>query len=228
MRAFKWAQGVLAAILLPALARAREGARRLSCLNNLSQIGLAMTLYAQENDGRLPWSGGAGNADCLVALCEQYVPDRNVFFCPSDPDSYDSSSSDPAAPLTAELGVTGGLRASYDYFGAYTNQPIVLPALPGPITHIPIMWDSSSGPFDGQIVGYGQAGTMPNHVPCGGNVLWLDGSVTFVRTQHWAAYNLPYAPDGIDYVDTDPTALIEERLQADPQAPWMKLKRIGR
>jgi len=70
--------GILAAILLPALARAREGARRMSCLNNLSQIGTAMWMYAQEHDGHLPWSGGNHNADCLEALYSGYIPEKGT------------------------------------------------------------------------------------------------------------------------------------------------------
>ncbi len=43
--------GILAAILLPALARAREAARRASCANNLKQWGLVLKMYANESPG---------------------------------------------------------------------------------------------------------------------------------------------------------------------------------
>ena len=56
--------GILAAILLPALARAREQARRASCSMNLSQIGQAMRMYAEEHERLLPWS--AGETRCVL------------------------------------------------------------------------------------------------------------------------------------------------------------------
>jgi len=43
--------GILAAILLPALARAREAARRASCANNLKQLGLVFKMYSNESKG---------------------------------------------------------------------------------------------------------------------------------------------------------------------------------
>src|SRR5471032_2605405 len=45
---------ILAAILFPAFARARENARRASCQSNLKQIGIGMTQYCQDYDERLP------------------------------------------------------------------------------------------------------------------------------------------------------------------------------
>jgi prepilin-type N-terminal cleavage/methylation domain-containing protein/prepilin-type processing-associated H-X9-DG protein len=45
---------ILAGMLLPTLARAKETARRIHCLNNLRQLGLALTMYVDENDGQLP------------------------------------------------------------------------------------------------------------------------------------------------------------------------------
>ena len=65
--------GILAAILLPALARAREAARRASCQNNLKQCGLVFKMFMNESKGavmpehQLWWSSNAtddpGNTD---------------------------------------------------------------------------------------------------------------------------------------------------------------------
>ena len=85
--------GVLAAILLPALARAREAARRGSCQNNLKQIGLSMRMYADESNGNqyppiksrdcmgmpLPWD----LIPNMATLYPEYLPDLNVLLCPS-------------------------------------------------------------------------------------------------------------------------------------------------
>jgi prepilin-type N-terminal cleavage/methylation domain-containing protein/prepilin-type processing-associated H-X9-DG protein len=46
--------GVLASLLLPSLARAKESAKRIKCLNNERQLGLALVMYTDENDSRLP------------------------------------------------------------------------------------------------------------------------------------------------------------------------------
>ena len=48
---------ILAGMLLPALGRAKEAGRRLHCLNNLHQLGLALQMYVDENDGFLPPRG---------------------------------------------------------------------------------------------------------------------------------------------------------------------------
>ncbi len=194
--------GILAAILLPALARGREAARRASCLNNLSNIGIAMHIYAAENNGRLPWSGGKSNADCLKKLYGAYLDDWRSFVCPSDSNaSYDDWKESLDAVTGEELSVgsdLGGLRsvrASYDYLGAYTYLPLSLPAAPKPIpSNVPIMWDISFG-----VDKPDRRSSAFNHVPSGGNVLWLDGSVTFLISVEWADDNLPRRPAGIEY-----------------------------
>ena len=61
--------GILAAILLPALARAREAARRASCANNLKQWGLVVKMYSNESrGGKFPVAERAGLYD--VVNCE--------------------------------------------------------------------------------------------------------------------------------------------------------------
>jgi prepilin-type N-terminal cleavage/methylation domain-containing protein/prepilin-type processing-associated H-X9-DG protein len=88
--------GILAAILLPALARAREAARRASCANNLKQWGLVFKMYANESAGnRLPPMGTEGNptypttqgwvgSPAGQTFYPEYLSDMNIYFCPSD------------------------------------------------------------------------------------------------------------------------------------------------
>ncbi|OHA59381.1 MAG: hypothetical protein A2589_00740 [Candidatus Vogelbacteria bacterium RIFOXYD1_FULL_46_19] len=88
--------GILAAILLPALARAREAARRASCQNNLKQWGIVLKMYAGESPGsKFPPCGSEWNADSPTgegwvatpngpAIYPEYLSDMKVYFCPSD------------------------------------------------------------------------------------------------------------------------------------------------
>jgi len=82
--------GILAAILLPALARAREAARRASCQNNLKQMGLVFKMYANEWNDRFPQKlyntapGGPALTWHGPGLYPEYMTDWKVTLCPSD------------------------------------------------------------------------------------------------------------------------------------------------
>jgi len=88
--------GILAAILLPALARAREAARRASCANNLKQFGLVFKMYSGETKGEYfppfatsrsedsPGGNKAKYVPAIETLYPEYFSDINIFFCPSD------------------------------------------------------------------------------------------------------------------------------------------------
>ena len=95
--------GILAAILLPALARARESARRASCANNLKQMGLVFKMYANESKGeRFPTlqieGGRDDNTACGISVdlmirgtsvFPEYMTDAAILVCPSDSDGAD-------------------------------------------------------------------------------------------------------------------------------------------
>ena len=107
--------GILAAILLPALARARESARRASCQNNLKQMAVIFKMYSNESKGMkwprmqgldfyyqdgIPYSSlptGCGYQDDPEispdprAIFPEYLTDYNVLVCPSNPDGSDAN-----------------------------------------------------------------------------------------------------------------------------------------
>jgi prepilin-type N-terminal cleavage/methylation domain-containing protein/prepilin-type processing-associated H-X9-DG protein len=92
--------GILAAILLPALARAREAARRASCASNLKQWGVIYKMYSSENrSGAWPdstrylysWRGfswGYTSGPASEQLYPDYWSDYNIGYCPSDSGAY--------------------------------------------------------------------------------------------------------------------------------------------
>lgn len=75
--------GILAAILLPALARAREAARRASCANNLKQWGLVLKMYANEDRGQKFPMGVQLWCLRLQPMYPEYLTDVKICFCPS-------------------------------------------------------------------------------------------------------------------------------------------------
>ncbi len=84
---------ILAAILFPVFARAREKARQTSCLSNLKQMGLAEKQYETDYDERttgvyeVPWNTGESNYTWIDML-EPYVKNAQIFECPSSQDDY--------------------------------------------------------------------------------------------------------------------------------------------
>jgi len=122
---------ILAAMLLPALARAREQARRSVCIANLKQIGLALKMYAQDYKEYYPastyFSSSADEPSAITPLSllyPQYVSTGKTFICPSDLGHrtanevvYNS------APLLDTAGGTDNAGCSYAY-AQYCNESV--------------------------------------------------------------------------------------------------------
>jgi prepilin-type N-terminal cleavage/methylation domain-containing protein/prepilin-type processing-associated H-X9-DG protein len=134
--------GILAAILLPALARAREAARRSSCQNNLKQFGIIFKMYAGEDKGgRFPPNKYAGGDLCddptsdfyyqPSLIYPEYLTDVYVCMCPSDANLADDveegkwhCNGDPTGPVCP----CRWNSRSYIYLGWATNNEFVVAA----------------------------------------------------------------------------------------------------
>ena len=81
---------ILAAILFPVFARAREKARQTTCLSNVKQMGLAVLMYAQDYDERYNLAYTATDAGTMhwPMLLEPYHRNTEIYECPSDPDPW--------------------------------------------------------------------------------------------------------------------------------------------
>ncbi|GAB4334703.1 MAG: hypothetical protein Kow0099_06900 [Candidatus Abyssubacteria bacterium] len=86
--------GLLAAILLPALEKARQSARRSACVNNLKQLSAVLSLYSVEFGGRYPPVENQSERFIFDTdlMYPEYLSDASLLACPSDPE-YDPKTS---------------------------------------------------------------------------------------------------------------------------------------
>ena len=169
--------GILAAMLLPALAAAREKARRTQCLSNLKQVGLGIAMYADVNGDRMPNVGSTAPApftDLIsadFALMSNTLNTTKVLACPS-------TSTKVAVDFTGGATFTS-VNISYSY---QTN--LVWQQGPDNI----VAWDRGVNSAKEGTPGWtltvgGGTGWVAsgNHKDAGGNVLFNDGHVTFLN-----------------------------------------------
>ncbi|HQH53515.1 MAG TPA: DUF1559 domain-containing protein [Candidatus Hydrogenedentes bacterium] len=196
--------GILAAILLPALARAREAARRASCQNNLKQMGIVFKMYSNEDPGQY-WPP-LSNVDGTFMfepdpVCPDYLTDLQILSCPSDADVAmpgvidDHSYYYLGYALNSEDEFLAFLE-SYPAFiagGADFNQDLPAPSGRGSFggdmflrLREGVCEEAGVQPggvpvmFDAATTTAGPL-TMFNHIPGGSNVLYMDGRVEFVK-----------------------------------------------
>jgi prepilin-type N-terminal cleavage/methylation domain-containing protein/prepilin-type processing-associated H-X9-DG protein len=99
---------ILAAMLLPALAMAREKGRRIACASNLKNIGTAIRIYASDSEEFFPSEDNAAGLNCLMTL--GHIRTAKIFLCPST-----KTTAEPTDILTDE-------HLDYVYKGGSTEK----------------------------------------------------------------------------------------------------------
>lgn len=190
---------ILAAILFPVFAKAREKARQASCLSNVKQISLGMLQYIQDYDERFPYyASGSGTVDPWIFWPHQlqpYIKNWQVYLCPSGI----------AYGTTTYHGTTYPIQPNYAIVNAlWTNaSPVSLASVQSPSTKW--LLADSNHPALGDIRGYltasqcGQwtcgktvATTMQWLVPHneGINLAFIDGHAKWSNgNAAWGVYN---------------------------------------
>src|SRR5438128_2053459 len=111
---------ILAAILFPVFAQAREKARAISCLSNMRQAGHAWAMYTQDYDETtLPQLTGAGPWYIVV---QTYMKNWSMMMCPSRSDTAGCQEpSNPFSPRCVGYGYNDGIVSDTGYGLSYTQ-----------------------------------------------------------------------------------------------------------
>ncbi len=181
---------ILAAILFPVFARAREKARQASCQSNEKQIGLGIAMYLQDYDEMYPnrnmvWLPAASGTPAQWGVLDPYVKNAQIWTCPS------------AKTVAFGYGVCCGFIRRQEWSpmvqdSALINAPaekIFLWDSSATIQHWPLCQNSGSACHDGNISARHNDGA--NCLFCDGHVKWLSDQAMRRSTNN---YNPTAAP----------------------------------
>ena len=195
--------GILAALLLPALSRAREKARMAGCIANLRNIGMAITMYSDDYSGFLPPLSDGKNVTWDTKILPYLSNSKGVFLCPSDPWPRTDPTKSPRT-YAANGGVFYPPFSAKDLpFGDFGSDPIHTMVDIGTSTNHPIMIAERPGDnaanrgYVGDFA-FCSLDTIPGKVhlgQSGGMYLFADNRVEFL-----SAGNVIYGQDNYWYL----------------------------
>ncbi len=187
---------ILAGMLLPALAKAKEKSRRVKCVSNLRQVGLALRMYGDDNNDRLPYfAGGTGSwlwdlpgqtADLITGAGAR----RQILYCPGFTASVKDIDSWWGSAPTAQRTTSYGWLLKRDAPPPLLPGKVYLTSLAG--TNNPVETEltvdavicdtANTNNFSrvySSVIAYHSTSHMNNKRPAGGNILFLDMHVSW-------------------------------------------------
>jgi len=195
---------ILAAILFPVFAQAREKARQISCASNLRNLGTAVLMYTQDYDETLPLAAYATTGFSFVTwhdLTDPYTRNHGIWYCPSS----SVKKADQGGKPTTHFGYNARYLTTIqlDLASSYLKHTgVTLAAITSPTETVMLAdakaskansWCGDDGKFllppsDPDTDCWGRPSFLHNE---GANILWVDGHAKWQKPAHFYTSQAP-------------------------------------
>jgi prepilin-type N-terminal cleavage/methylation domain-containing protein/prepilin-type processing-associated H-X9-DG protein len=230
---------ILAAILMPVFAQAREKARTATCQSNLKQLGLALGMYRTDYDGRYPFGGWHSSQrrptmDWQNSIAP-YIKNKGVYRCPSSTDLDENDAGGPTVPQWNK----NPISYLYNNFLAEGGNPMNEAGVPYPADVLMLADGHQDWGYDSQCIDWmGRQGTVGwcyEDTTWGREAFFITGYInwnnppnTWGLPRHQDGANICYVDGHVKYLPAIRTSRALEgklpwRKHGDPQGRWHDL-----
>lgn len=204
---------ILAAILFPVFARARENARRASCISNLKQIGLGIMQYVQDYDETYVMGYNTPTTDYWFDVIQPYIKSDQIFVCPS--------ATITTSPRTGNYGAN---RLALPVTNGSTNPPMKAAAFTAPASTY-MIFDSGNyvllpsqvlSPASSTSYMPGTKNYLASTAPDPSNSSYVDD---YTEGRHFGGVNIAYADGHVKWLSAA-VVVAGAKLYDTAPNPW--------